>query len=874
MDQPQEDPLGPGEVPPVQGVHPLGEGVPGGLLHLADVVGVPLEDLIGADGLTALHALAHVAAAVALGPVDHRLGAQDVGPQPPAQLDQVLDHREAGGDGGGLDLVLISHHAQHHVALIQGDADRHRWAAGGLPLPVQIQDLLLNRHGSAHRRGAPPLKDGVIAVVGEVEHRAPLLGDDGGGALQNFVDVVEQLPPALLIDLIREAEPEHHGRQMAGDKGLFVHLQNAGLAQQGEHPLGYEPAVGLGQLALLPVHVLEGVGQGVHVLGQAGQLVAAAQLHMDLPLPRRQPLHPVQGPAQAQRDPAQDGQRQGGEQHRQGGQALDHPPAVLLSGRTEAASGHVHSQQKVPLALVEQIMGLAPPGLGPELEGPVWSALRLRAVKAGARLRPDPLRQTGVALEQGPDILPVPLIDGHGGVLVEAAPRLGQAVPQPLGQGAVRQLQALEGLGRGAAQKAVRLPRGGLPAQGIHRPPHQNPGAQRGHRRRQKSPAHQHGQPEPPLLPQHEPQQGGQHQHPQGQSRQDQAALDRRAVEHPGEIGHRAPPVQQQALPLHQQQDVPVPGHPQVGTGVQVIGLLLQVQNGIGLPVGKIRKVHLQAVSIHIVHPGARLGQTQDQLPLVQGDGLSVRPNQAVPVGQDQRAVGQGQGGPQAGLHSLLARLQAAARAGALVELGRIPLDQSKGHHIVHLREVGQAGARHLLLEVLPRACLVQEELRLPALIGQAVELEPGVALRVVEPQVDRSPRRRVENGRGAVPGDRPVLQRPALGPPAGQIADDQLIALLRASQGIDAPLRIGGGQEVIALSRPGREDGTALRSQVPEQQNRASAQNGQKRHKNSYFLQSVHLPHLRFRRAAQCRKCPQSRAHQRRKKLRFSSFS
>ena len=595
---------------------------------------------------------------------------------------------------------------------------------------------------------------------------------------------------------------------------------------------------------------------------------------MDLPLSSRQPLHAAEGPAQAQADPAQDGQGQGGEQHRQGGQALDHPAAGLLAGLRQSAAAHIRRQQKVPLSLIEEVVGLAPPLPAPEQRLTLLGPLRLVQLEAGTQLRPRSPGQTGVIGRHSPCAVLVPAVYRHGGVPVELSPRLGQASAQPPGQAAVVQLHSLKGLGGDPPQDAAGLPlRGGLAGR-ENGPPHQDAGPQGGRSHRQGPPAHQHGQPHPPLLPQQEPQQHRQRQHAQGQPRQNQPALDRGAVEHPAEIGHRAPPVQQQPLAVHQQQGVPVPGHPQVGAAVQVIGLLLQIQEGVRPPVGKVRKADLQLGPVYIIDPVARLGQLRNPFPGLQGDRKPVRPDQLVSGSQGQGAVRQRQGGAQAGLMDRPPLLQTAGGAGPLVEAGAVPLDHRKGHHAVHLGKVGQIGARHLGRKLLPRTDLVQKQLRLPPLAGDAVDLEPGLLPGVVQSQVDRPSRRGVEQGRGAVLGHRAVLQGPALRAPAALVPDHQLIARLGAAQGVDLPLRVGGGEEVIPLPHPGGQDGAALRPQVPEQQNRASAQNGQKRQKNTYFFQSVHTFHLRLRRANHRFPCPQAREHQRRKKFFFSRAS
>ena len=596
---------------------------------------------------------------------------------------------------------------------------------------------------------------------------------------------------------------------------------------------------------------------------------------MDPPLSRRQALHPIQRAAQPNADPAQNRQRQCSQQHRQGDQAVGHPLTARRTGGRQRPAGRVHRQKHPVLTLIEIVVGPASLAAGPEVGAGVLGGHGVLQVKAGAQLRPDSLLQRSIVPDQAPYAVFILLVHRYGRVIKQAAATLSQAVPQPLGHVRVVDLDRLEELRRAASQGAVRLPLGVFRAHRMHHPPHQHPRSQSGHRRDQYAPPHQQGEAEPSLLAHQEPQQSGQNQHRQSQPGQNQHALGRTAVEHAGEVRHGAAPVQQELPAVHQQQCISVPGHPQVGAVVHVIALFFQTQEGIGLPVGKIGKIDPQIRRVHIVNPIAGLCQLEHDLPI--GEQGALRPvgaDQLISRCQHQRAVGQGHGSPQVSPGHCVQLLQPSGGAGPLVKTSGISLEQRKVHHPVHLGKIGQAGLRHLILKVFPGTRLTEQQLRLPSLSGQAVDLQSGLLLGIVYPQIDRAAGGRVEEGRGAVQRDGLLTQRPALGPLAVLVPDHQLIAVLRPAKGVDSPLRVGGGERIVARTCSRPQDGQALRSQVPEQQNRASAQNGQKRHKNPYFFQSVHLPHLRFRRAAQCRKCPQSREHQRRKKLRFSSFS
>ena len=312
----------------------------------------------------------------------------------------------------------------------------------------------------------------------------------------------------------------------------------------------------------------------------------------------------------------------------------------------------------------------------------------------------------------------------------------------------------------------------------------------------------------------------------------------------------------------------------QIAACIQIVGVFFQGQVGIGLPVGKVGIKHLKTGTVHVVNACTSLGQLYDILPVRQGDGLPVGADQTVPGGQHQSTVGQGQGGTQAGLLHTLYLLQAAGGAGSLVKLGGITPEQGKGDHAVHLGEAGQGQGRHLILEVSARAGLAEQQLRRRALLRDPVELQAGLLLRVVEAQVDRSACRRVEQGGRALLGQALRRQPPYSGSPAGLITDHQLIAPVSPAQGIDAALCVGGGEQIFRPSRPGAQDGQAVRPDIPEQQGRAAAQQGQDQHEYSQLFQSRHVPHLRFRRAARRLARPHSKAHQRRKKFFLSSAS
>ena len=307
---------------------------------------------------------------------------------------------------------------------------------------------------------------------------------------------------------------------------------------------------------------------------------------------------------------------------------------------------------------------------------------------------------------------------------------------------------------------------------------------------------------------------------------------------------------------------------------VQVIAVLGQLQDGVGLPVGEIGKKHVKTGRVQVVDAGASLSHFYDDLPVGEGNGLPGGPHQSGVAGQDLGAVGEGHGGSKTGLGEGAHLLQAAVDAGPAVEGGGVALHEGKGDHAVHLGEAGELHGGHLGLEVVAGAGLVEQQLRCRPLLGQAVELEAGLLLGAVEPQVDGAASRGVEGGGDALPGEAVGGQPPEAGPGAGLVAQDQEVALPVLAQHVDLPLCVGGGEQIAGGAPPGAEDGEALTPRVPEEQGGAGAQKGQDQHKDAPSLQMYHTAHLVFRRVNHRLARPSSREHQRRTKFLCSRAS
>ena len=307
---------------------------------------------------------------------------------------------------------------------------------------------------------------------------------------------------------------------------------------------------------------------------------------------------------------------------------------------------------------------------------------------------------------------------------------------------------------------------------------------------------------------------------------------------------------------------------------VQVIAVLGQLQDGVGLPVGEIGKKHVKTGRVQVVDAGASLSHFYDDLPVREGDGPPVGPHQPGAAGQDLGAVGEGHGGPEAGLGEGAHLLQAAVDAGPAVEGGGVALHEGEGDHPVHLGEAGELHGGHLGLEVVAGAGLIEQQLRRRPLLGQAVELETGLLLGAVEAQVDGAPGSGVEGGGDALPGEAVGGQPPEAGPGAGLVAQHQEVALPVLAQYVDLPLRVGGGEQVAGGAPPGAEDGETLAPRVPEEQGGAGAHEGQDQHKDAPSLQMFHTAHLVFRRVNHRLARPSSREHQRRTKFLCSRAS
>ena len=555
----QEDALGLGEIPAVQGKHPFGKGLARIGFHFPHAVGVAVKDLVHPDGRPPLQAFAHVAAAVTAGAADDIFGAQDAGPHPAAHLDQALDRGKTGRDGGGFQLIAVAYHAHHHIAHIQGDAQPHFGLPQLGPLFVQRQHLLLDSHCRAHCLALLAFQHHVVAVVGKVEHRAPLPGGDGGRALDHLVDAVEQGAGAVVVYPVGEGEPHHHHRHPLGGKGVFIHLHNGAFAQQIEHPLGHEPQIGVDQVHLPCFQLFHGLGHAVEALGHALQLIPGTdpdpaggiapgqRLHG-----LGQPFHPV--PHQGQE---QNGQRQDQNCHCPYPQGQS---GIFALGLGQHRRLFHRKGTDLPVLLPVQGVAAALFAKGHALLQGLGGGCRL---KAGAQLGVAARRFH--ALDDLPPSL-LPLVD-----------RVLRAAAGQHGRRAIFQSGCWLGVAGSQSRKARQFPLGPLlpaalgpgpkhalePGQGDHGP----------HSRQHGPPAQ--GQRRLALAPTEQavPQQRGQQQDSSRPAGQQQAAGCPGAVEDAGQVLQAVPFVQQQPVAVQQHQRLALVGQAITGQAFQRIAL-------------------------------------------------------------------------------------------------------------------------------------------------------------------------------------------------------------------------------------------------------------------------------------------------------------